>query len=143
MYVRNKQTTLIRFLYLQIASKMRCQNTWLIVLLVALCSIHLIHANTPNSLNDKDHEKKVKTMSKLALADDPRFNKMLPASEPTKDDGKNSTEDDYYEEYYTDYDDELKTNKLPAASSKTSSTSAPPALPIGKLKPIKGDDKVS
>lgn len=82
-------------------------------------------------------------MSKLALADDPRFNKMLPASEPTKDDGKNSTEDDYYEEYYTDYDDELKTNKLPAASSKTSSTSAPPALPIGKLKPIKGDDKVS
>ncbi|KAL5285669.1 Gp150 family protein [Megaselia abdita] len=129
---------------------MRSQSTWLIVL-VALCSLHLIQATVSNTLTDKDHEKKVKSTPKLALADDPRFNKMLPTvTNALKEDGKNSTEDDYYEEYYSDYDDDLKTNNnklLPTESkhSKSSAaeatTAAPPAVPIGKLKPIKGDDK--
>lgn len=125
---------------------MRSQSTWLIVLVVALCSLHLIQANnTPNSLSDKDHEKKVKATPKLALADDPRFNKMLPVTNSLQEHGKNSTEDDYYEEYYTDYDDDLKTIKSESKQPKAAeaATTASPAVPIGKLKPIKGDDKVS
>lgn len=132
---------------------MGSQRAWLIVLAVALCSFHLCHANSSNSLIDKDLEKKVKTTPKLALADDPRFNKMLPVTNSLKEDGKNSTEDDYYEEYYNDYDDELKaSHKQSTTETKHSKTStaettttaaAPPAVPIGKLKPIKGDDKVS
>lgn len=128
----------------------RSQNTWLIVLAVALCSLHLIQANTPNALTDKEHKKKmVKTTSKIALADDLRYNKMLPNS--LKEDDKNSTEDeyDYYYYYNEDDDDELKNNgnKLSTTESKhlksEATTTAPPSVPIGKLKPIKGDDKVS
>lgn len=130
---------------------MRSQSTWLIVLVVALCSLHLCQATASNSLTDKDLEKKLKSTPKLALADDPRFNKMLPVTNSLKEDGKNSTEDDYYEEYYNDYDDDLKSsNKLLPTDTKHSKSSAaeattiaPPAVPIGKLKPIKGDDKVS
>ena len=121
------------------------QRTWLIVL-IALCSLHLIKANTPNSLTD--NEKKVKT--KVPLADDLRYNKMLPDSKALKDDGKNSTEDDYYDDYYTDYDDEIKVNKLDEGKKKSNSTAtvitssvSHPSIAIGKLKPIKGDDKVS
>lgn len=93
----------------------------------------------------------MKSTPKLALADDPRFNKMLPVTNALKEDGKNSTEDDYYEEYYNDYDDDVKSsNKLLTTETKHSkssaaeaTTAATPAVPIGKLKPIKGDDKVS